>query len=133
MKLTRYEELNKILAVVDSCHTDCKIHFSFNLPKDFYDLANPENKKGLAIKKYVDSDFNFLLTIDNKPKLIEDLAANFENGEICHYLFTKDSVKIGEGFDHCIINFLHPEYFHLTSEHLEILGDVEIHLAREIN
>jgi hypothetical protein len=133
MNLTQYEYLNKILAVVDACQADCKIHFSFNLPKEFYDLTNPENKKGQAIRKYVDIDFNFSLTQEGKKSLIDDLASEFVDGEICHYTFLKDSVKIGEGFDHCEINFLNPKYFHLTSEHLETLGDVEIHFTDKID
>jgi len=133
MKLTRFEDLNKILAIVDSCLTDCKIHFSFNLTKEFFDLTNPENKKGLAIKNYIDRNFDFLLTQDKKQDLINDLAENFEDGEICHYLFIKDSAKIGQGFDYCEINFLNPEYFHLIPEHLEILGDVDIRFTSIID
>ncbi|AKD03297.1 hypothetical protein POKO110462_22410 [Pontibacter korlensis] len=133
MNLTQYEYLNKILAVVDACQVDCKISFSFNLPAEFYDLSNPENKKGQAIKKYVDQNFDFSLTQENKENLIEDLGSSFVDGEICHYLFIKDSIKIGEGFDNCEINYLNPKYFHLTAEHLEILGDVYLHLTEEIN
>jgi hypothetical protein len=133
MERTQYELVNKILAVVDACQANCKVHFSFNLPKEFYDLTNPENKKGQAIRKYVDQDFNFSLTQESKNNFIEDFASQFVDGEICHYTFLKDSVKIGEGFDYCAINFLNPKYFHLTPEHLNILEDAEIHFTKDIN
>ena len=126
MTLTPYEELNKILAIVDACQTDCKIDFSFNLPKEFYDLTNAENVKGLSISKYVDNNFSLRLTQSEKSDLINTLANNFDTGEICHYSFLKDDIKIGEGFDHCEINFLNPRYFKLTQQHLDILGDVDI-------
>jgi hypothetical protein len=132
MTLTKFEELNKIMCVIDACQTDCKIDFSFNLPKEFYDLTNPENKKGLAVKNYLDENFLFVLTKYNKNDLLRDLASNFESGEICHYKFLKGSIKIGEGFDYCEINFLDPDYFQLTQEHLNILGDVDIEFKKQI-
>ncbi len=133
MTLSSFEELNKILAIIDACKTDCKIDFSFNLPKEFYDLTNPNNRKGHGIKKYLDGDFLFLLTEDNKKDLLRDLTLNFEHGEICHYKFLKGSTTIGQGFDQCEINFLHPDYFQLTDEHLEILGNVDIEFEKQID
>jgi hypothetical protein len=132
MTLSKFEELNKILCVIDACQTDCKIDFSFNLPKEFYDLTSTENKKGLAIKKYLDENFLFVLTKPTKNDLLRDLASNFETGEICHYKFLKGSITIGEGFDYCEINFLNPDYFQLTPEHLNILGDVDIEFKKQI-
>src|SRR5688572_7625165 len=132
MRLTKFEHLNKILAIIDACQTDCKIHFSFNLPLEFFDLTKPDNLKGKAISAYLDDKFYFSLNKDNKLRLIEDLSNNFNENEICHYAFIKDSVKIGEGFDYCEINFLNPDYFYLTSEHLKILGDVDIQFMTKI-
>ena len=126
MKLTEYPYLNKTLAIIDACQTDCEIDFSFNLPREFYDLTNPNNLKGLSISKFVNDKFYFKLTHSNKQNLLESLSTNFEDGEICHYTFYKDSMKIAEGYDHCELNFLNPEYFKLTDQHKEILEDVEV-------
>src|SRR5688572_14556621 len=108
MKFSQYENLNKILAVIDTCQTNSLIDFSFNLPKDFFDLTNPKNTKGRAISKYVDANFNFKLTRENKQTLITDLANDFAENEICHYTFYSNAIKIGEGFDYCEINFINP-------------------------
>ncbi|MEO5946221.1 MAG: hypothetical protein ABIP79_05355 [Chitinophagaceae bacterium] len=126
MKFTDKEDLNKILTIIDSCQVGALIDFSFNLPKDFYNLTNPDNSKGLSLKKYADKDFKLKLTQQNKLELINVLADNFEEGEICHYAFYVDNLKIGEGFDHCEINFLDPKYFLFTHAHYENLFDDDI-------
>lgn len=133
MTITKYEQLNRTLAIIDACQVDCEIDFSFILSADIFDLTNPDNKKGHSISKYVNKDFLFKLTQDNKQTLIKDLAENFCDGEICHYIFIKDSKKIGQGFDHCEINSLNPFFFKLTSQHLEILNDVEIYFNIQID
>ena len=126
MKFTDKEYLNKTLTIIDACQVDSLIDFSFNLPPDFYNLTNPNNTKGLSLKKYVDKDFKIKLTQQNKTELINVLAHNFEEGEICHYAFYYDSLKIGEGFDHCEINFLDPKYFVFTQAHYDNLPDDDI-------
>lgn len=126
MKFTDKEYLNKILTIIDACQTDALIDFSFNLPADFYKLTNPNNTKGLSLKKYVDADFKLKLTQQNKHELITVLADNFDEGEICHYAFYHDGLKIGEGFDHCEINFLNPKYFVFTQAHFDNLVDDDI-------
>jgi hypothetical protein len=61
------------------------------------------------------------------------LADNFEENENCHYIFYHDGIKIGEGFDYCEINFLHPKYFILTEAHADNLKDDEIHFQEVVN
>jgi hypothetical protein len=126
MKFSDKEDLNKMLTIIDTCQVDALIDFSFNLPADFYDLTNQSNAKGLSIKKYVDQDFKIKLTLENKLDLINILAENFEEGEICHYAFFHDKLKIGEGFDHCEINFLDPKYFAFTQSHVDNLADDDV-------
>lgn len=133
MILTKYEYLNRTLAIIDSCQTDCKIDFSFNLPKEFYDLTNPENEKGRSVSKHIDDKFHFYHTMEKKESLLKDLALNFHDGEICHYRFFKGEIKIGEGFDHCEINFLNPEYFNLTKQHKEVLAEVDVIFKAKID
>ena len=123
MKFSDKEDLNKTLTIIDACQVDALINFSFNLPADFYDLTNLSNTKGLSLKKYVDQDFKLKLTQENKLELINVLADNFEEGEICHYAFFHNNLKIGEGFDHCQINFLDPKYFVFTQSHFANLAD----------
>ena len=126
MKFTDKKYLNKILTIIDACKADAIIDFSFNLPKDFYNLTNPNNIKGQSLKQYVDKDFKLKLTQQNKVELIKVLAKNFDDGEICNYMFYHDNLKIGEGFDHCEINFLDPKYFVFTKAHYDNLLDDEI-------
>lgn len=126
MILSKYEYLNRTLAIIDACQIDCKIDFSFNLPSEFYNLTDLENKKGRSISRHVDNNFHFCLTTQKKESLLKDLSLNFNDGEICHYRFYKDEIIIGEGFDNCEINFLNPEYFHLTEQHKELLQEVEV-------
>ena len=126
MKFTDKEDLNKTLTIIDACQVDAFIDFSFNLPVDFYDLTDPRNTKGLSLKNYVDKDFKLKLTQQNKLDLINVLADNFEEGEICHYAFYVDNLKIGEGFDHCEINFLDPKYFVFTKAHFDNLADDDL-------
>jgi hypothetical protein len=126
MKFTDKEYLNKTITIIDSCQTDATIEFSFNLPSDFYNLTNPNNTKGLSLKNYIDKDFKIGLTRQNKLELINVLADNFEDGEICHYVFYHNNLKIGEGFDNCEINFLDPKYFVFTQTHYDNLLEDEI-------
>ena len=126
MKFSDKEDLNKTLTIIDACQVDALINFSFNLPADFYDLINLSNTKGLSLKKYVDQDFKLKLTQENKLELINVLADNFEEGEICHYAFFHNNLKIGEGFDHCQINFLDPKYFVFTQSHFANLADDDV-------
>jgi hypothetical protein len=126
MKFTDKEDLNKTLTIIDACQVDALIDFSFNLPADFYNLTNPDNTKGLSLKKFVDKDFKLKLTQPNKLQLINVLANNFDEGEICHYAFYLDNLKIGEGFDHCEINFLDPKYFVFTQDHYDNLLEDDI-------
>ena len=126
MKFSDKEDLNKTLTIIDACQVDALINFSFNLPADFYDLTNLSNTKGLSLKKYVDQDFKLKLTQENKLELINVLADNFEEGEICHYAFFHNNLKIGEGFDHCKINFLDPKYFVFTQSHFANLADDDV-------
>ncbi|MBS0646471.1 MAG: hypothetical protein JSR97_07760 [Verrucomicrobia bacterium] len=126
MKFSDKEYLNKILTIIDACQMDALIDFSFNLPANFYDLTNLNNTKGLSLKEYLDNDFKLMLTQQNKSKLIKVLADNFDEGEICHYAFYHDNIKIGEGFDHCEINFLNPKYFVFTQAHFDNLADDDI-------
>ena len=126
MKFSDKEDLNKTLTIIDACQVDALINFSFNLPADFYDLTNLSNTKGLSLKKYVDQNFKLKLTQENKLELINVLADNFEEGEICHYAFFHNNLKIGEGFDHCQINFLDPKYFVITQSHFANLADDDV-------
>ena len=126
MKFSDKEDLNKTLTIIDACQVDALINFSFNLPADFYDLTNLSNTKGLSLKKYVDQNFKLKLTQENKLELINVLADNFEEGEICHYAFFHNNLKIGEGFDHCQINFLDPKYFVFTQSHFANLADDDV-------
>jgi hypothetical protein len=126
MQFTEKEYLNKILTIIDACQTNSLIEFSFNLPVDFYNLNDPSNTKGLSLKKFVDKEFKVKLTKQNKLEIINTLADNFEEEEICHYTFYFDSKKIGEGFDHCVINFLDPKYFVFTKAHFDNLVDDEV-------
>jgi hypothetical protein len=124
LKFTGKEYLNKTLTIIDACQTDSFIDFSFNLPVDF---CNLNNIKGLSLKKFLDKDFKLKLTQQNKSDLINTLAENFDEGEICHYIFYFAERKIGEGFDHCEVNFLDPKHFVFTEAHIENLADVEVH------
>ena len=63
---------------------------------------------------------------ENKLELINVLADNFEEGEICHYAFFLDDLKIGEGLDHCEINFLDLKYFVFTQSHFANLADDDV-------
>ena len=126
MKFSDKKDLNKTLTIIDACQVDALIDFSFNLPAHFYDLTNLSNTKGLSLKKYVDQDFKLKLTQENKLELINVLADNFEEGEICHYAFFLDDLKIGEGFDHFEINFLDPKYFVFTQSHFANLADDDV-------
>ena len=126
MKFSDKEDLNKTLTIIDACQVDALINFSFNLPAEFYDLTNLSNTKGLSLKKYVDQDFKLKLTQENKLELINVLADNFEEGEICHYAFFHNNLKIGEGFDHCQINFLDPKYFVFSQSNFANLADDDV-------
>lgn len=126
MKFTDKEYLNKTLTVIDACQIDSLIKLSFNLPVDFHDLSNTNNSKGLSIKRFLDKDFKLKMTQQNKSELIGVIARNFEEGDICHYAFYADSLKIGEGFDHCVINFLNPKYFIFSNSHFANLIDDEV-------
>ena len=126
MKFTDKQNLNKTLTIIDACQVDAIIEFSFNLSAEFYNLTNPRNIKGQSLKKYVDQDFKLKLTQENKNELINSLAVNFEEGDICHYTFFHNNLKIGEGFDHCELNFLDPKYFVFTQAHFENLHDDDI-------
>ena len=126
MKFTDKKNLNKTLTIIDACQVDAFIDFSFNLPSDFYDLKNPNNIKGLSIRKFFQQDFKIKLTQENKLDLINILAENFEEGEICHYAFFHDNLKIGEGFDHCEINILDPNYFVFTQSHFDNLANEDV-------
>lgn len=118
--------------MIDACQTNAQIAFIFNLGSEFYDLTNPDNIKGLSIKQYIDKNFYFHLTRENKQQLINDISKNFVGGEICHYAFYCGNVKIGQGYDYCVINTLNPDYFVLKQEHLDSLDDAEIHYSNVI-
>ena len=89
-------------------------------------MTNPNNAKGLSLKKYVDQEFKLKSTQQNKHELINVLADNFEEVEICHYAFFHDNLKKGEGFDHCEINFLDPKYSVFTQSHFDNLADDDV-------
>jgi hypothetical protein len=127
MTFSKYYTINNILIIIDACQTDTMIKFNFTLPPEFYDLTNPDNKKGHSIKQYLDAGFNIHLTTQNKPQLIKAIGGNFVDGDYCHYAFYMGIAKIGEGFDHCEMNTLDPKYFKLTQEHLDSLVDAEIY------
>jgi hypothetical protein len=125
MEFTSQEDLNKLLTIIDSCQTDSLIDFECYFP-----IHDPTAKKTKPLTKFINKDLKIILTQENKAELIKTLAENLEDGNIYHYTFFRNNLKIGQGFDNCVINFLDPEFFVFPQIHFENLLDVEVHFKK---
>jgi hypothetical protein len=127
---TKFEYLNKLLAILDACEAEMVVNLSSTWGEEGYDVT--KNIKALKIKPFLDSNRNIILNKENKPDIIGIIATYFDDSDYYHYKIFSGTKVIGLGYDSCDINFLHPDYFHLTEEHLQIMDDSEIIYSEEI-
>ncbi len=106
------------------------VNLSSTWVEEDYDVT--KSIKALKIKPFLDSDRNLVINKDNKPELIKTIATFFDDSDYYHYKIFSGAKVIGLGYDSCEINFLHPDYFHLTEGHLEIMDNSEIIYSEEI-
>jgi hypothetical protein len=130
MKKSEFEDLNKLLAILDASKVDMIVNLSSTWSEEDYDVT--KNIKALKINPYLDSDRNLVISKIQKEEILGILADNFDDSDYYHYKILFGTKIIGLGYDSCVINFLHPAYFNLTKEHLEILEDDEIVFQEDI-
>lgn len=131
MKISKFQFLNKLIAIIDSCQADCTISLNSTWTEDEY---NPE--KNLRAKKllpFVNSEWQIILTKKNKSEIIDVLAEYFSDADFYHAFFRIGSKLKGESYDHSDFVILNPNYFKLTEEHLKVLDDSEVKLTEDIN
>lgn len=127
---TEFEYLNKLLAILDACKVNMVVNLSSTWGEEDYDVT--KSIKALKIKPFLDSNRNIIISKESKPEIIETIATFFNDSDYYHYKILSGTKIIGLGYDSCVINFLHPNYFHLTEEHLEIMDDSEIIYSEDI-
>lgn len=130
MKLSKFQFLNKLIAIIDSCQADCTISLSSTWTEEEY---NPE--KSLRAKKllpFINSEWQITLTEKNKTEIIDVLADYFSDADFYHAFFRVGGKLIGESYDHSDYVILNPDYFKLTEEHFKFLDDSEVKLTDDI-
>ncbi|MDO1451936.1 hypothetical protein Q0590_37050, partial [Rhodocytophaga aerolata] len=132
MITSRFEYVDKLIAILDACQVDCELDLSFNWPVEYFDTSKEENIKAKALSRFADKDWTFQITANNKEEFLSTLANTLKDGDFCHYYIKVGNKEIGKGYDNFGINFLDPDYFKLTENTLLRLGDSDIYLKKEI-
>jgi len=132
MITSRFENVDKLIAVLDACQTDCELTLSFNWPLENFDVTKEENTKARVLSNFADKDWTFLITAHSKNKFLSVLADTLNDGDFCHYYIKAEGKEIGKGYDNFEINFFDPDYFNLTKNTRLRLGDSYIQLKKEI-
>lgn len=131
MVTSKFEYVDKLIAVLDACQVDCELELSFNWPSDNFDIFKEENIKARALSRFVDKDWTFQITASNKEQFLSTLADTLNDGDFCHYYIKVGNKEIGKGYDNFSINFFDPNYFNLTENTYLRLGDSDIQLKKK--
>ncbi|WP_192825082.1 hypothetical protein [Rufibacter sp. LB8] len=123
-------DLNSLIAIIDSCQVDMVLKLQSNWHEEDYD--EERNLKAKMIKPFLDANREFIVSQSNKSEFLSVLAKYFDSSDYFHYEIKYKENLIGLGYDHCAINFLHPDYFTLSEEHHQILKDCYITFTTEI-
>ncbi len=132
MITSRFEYVDKLIAILDACQVDFDLELSFNWPLEYFDTSKEENLKPKALSRFVNNDWTFKISAKNKEEFLSTLADTLNDGDFCHYYIKVGKKEIGKGYDNFGINFLDPDYFQLTEKTLLRLGDSDIYLKKEI-
>src|SRR5687768_17115363 len=100
MITSSFEDVYKLIAIVDACQSDCQLDISFNWPIDKFEPST-EDKKAKALSKFADKDWIFSITKDNKELFLSSLANNLVDGDFCHYRIKVGNRQIAKGYDNC--------------------------------
>ena len=132
MVKTEFEYLNKLLVILDACTADMILNLSSIWGEEDYDAT--KNIKAFKIKPFLDSDRdrNIIINKVYKKEVIKILAEYFDDGDYYHFKINSREKLISLGYDNCVINFLHPEFFKLTEEHFKIMNDSKIVFTENI-
>lgn len=129
---SEFEDVDKLIAILEACQVECELDSSFNWAAEDFDTSKEENIKARALSKFADDHWVFRITADNKEHFLQTVAETLDDGDICHYIIKVGNKQIAKGYDSFVINFLDPDYFNLTENMHMRLGDSDVYLKKEI-
>ncbi len=122
--MTKHFDLDKLIAIIDAINVRCDIAVNLNWTAD--------HEKAFVLRSFADKDWIFKINKDNKKDFLKAISDNLNDSDYCHYVIRTNDKEIGKGYDHCEINFINPNFFKITEEFKNILGDSEIVLTEEV-